>query len=96
MVSKCGSGSIDRIFWRNWLFLTSGPNRLLGGSSLVELLRESASVGQSTLTHFYSLHTFVLPLLNAVFMLMHFPMIRKQCIAFISHFMSHSKQRVSV
>ncbi|KAH0989791.1 hypothetical protein GBA52_001274 [Prunus armeniaca] len=45
------------------------------GSPLVELLRGSASVGQSTLTRFYSLHTFVLPLLTAVFMLMHFPMI---------------------
>ncbi|KAK8336425.1 hypothetical protein V6Z12_A09G120200 [Gossypium hirsutum] len=33
------------------------------GSPLVELLRGSASVGQSTLTRFYSLHTFVLPLL---------------------------------
>ncbi|MFS7920379.1 putative cytochrome b/b6, di-hem cytochrome, transmembrane, cytochrome b6, PetB [Helianthus anomalus] len=43
---------------------------------LVELLRGSASVGQSTLTRYYSLHTFVLPLLTAVFMLMHFPMIR--------------------
>ncbi|GJU26587.1 cytochrome b6 [Tanacetum coccineum] len=48
------------------------------GAPLVELLRGSASVGQSTLTRFYSLHTFVLPLLTAVFMLMHFPMIRKQ------------------
>ncbi|QCD85897.1 cytochrome b6 [Vigna unguiculata] len=46
------------------------------GSSLVELLRGSSSVGQSTLTRFYSLHTFVLPLLTAVFMLMHFSMIR--------------------
>ncbi|KAG5568929.1 hypothetical protein H5410_064052 [Solanum commersonii] len=51
------------------------------GSPLVELLRGSASVGQSTLTHFYSLHIFVLPLLTAVFMLMHFPMIRKQGIS---------------
>ncbi|TYH83713.1 hypothetical protein ES332_D02G149600v1 [Gossypium tomentosum] len=48
------------------------------GSPLVELLRGSASVGQSTLTRFYSLYTFVLPLLTAVFMLMHFLMIRKQ------------------
>ncbi|KAJ0773671.1 putative cytochrome b/b6, di-heme cytochrome, transmembrane, cytochrome b6, PetB [Helianthus annuus] len=46
------------------------------GSPLVKLLRGSASVGQSTLTRFYSLHTFVLPLLTAVFMLMHFPMVR--------------------
>ena len=51
------------------------------GSPLVELWRGSASVGQSTLTRFYSLHTFVLPLLTAVFMLMHFPMIRKQGIS---------------
>ncbi|KAJ0626651.1 Cytochrome b6 [Helianthus annuus] len=51
------------------------------GSPLVELLRGSASVGQPTLTRFYSLHTFVLPLLTAVFMLMHFPMIRKQGIS---------------
>ncbi|KAL2903734.1 Cytochrome b6, partial [Bienertia sinuspersici] len=48
------------------------------GLPLVELLRGSASVGQSTLTRFYSLHTFVLPLLTAVFMLMHFLMILKQ------------------
>ncbi|KAL0560770.1 hypothetical protein IC582_001183 [Cucumis melo] len=43
------------------------------GSHVVELLRMSASVGQSTLSRFYSLHTFVLPLLTVVFMLMHFP-----------------------
>ena len=48
------------------------------GSSLVELLRGSVSVGQSTLTHFYSLHTFVLSLLTAIFMLMYFPIILKQ------------------
>uniref|UniRef100_UPI0030E06E9B cytochrome b6 n=1 Tax=Pteris cretica TaxID=49539 RepID=UPI0030E06E9B len=51
------------------------------GPSLVESLRGSVSVGQSTLTRFYSLHTFVLPLLTAVFMPMHFLMIRKQGIS---------------
>ncbi|KAA3469426.1 cytochrome b6 [Gossypium australe] len=51
------------------------------GSPLVKLLRESASVGQSILTRFYSLHTFVLPLLTVVFMLMHFLMIHKQGIS---------------
>ncbi len=51
------------------------------GSTLVELLRGGVGVGQSTLTRFYSLHTFVLPLLTAVFMLMHFLMIRKQGIS---------------
>ena len=51
------------------------------GSFVVELLRGSVGVGQPTLTRFYSLHTFVLPLLAATFMLMHFLMIRKQGIS---------------
>lgn len=51
------------------------------GPGLVELLRGGVGVGQATLTRFYSLHTFVLPLLTAVFMLMHFLMIRKQGIS---------------
>nr|YP_010444836.1 cytochrome b6 [Schizaea dichotoma]UTJ90299.1 cytochrome b6 [Schizaea dichotoma] len=51
------------------------------GSSLVESLRGSVGVGQATLTRFYSLHTFVLPLLTAVFMPMHFLTIRKQGIS---------------
>ncbi len=51
------------------------------GSTIVELLRGSESVGQATLTRFYSLHTFVLPWLIAVFMLAHFLMIRKQGIS---------------
>ena len=51
------------------------------GSSLVELLRGGTSVGQGTLTRFYSLHTFVLPLITAVLMLAHFLMIRKQGIS---------------
>lgn len=48
------------------------------GSPLVESSRGSVSVGQSTLTRFYSLHTPVLPLPTAVFMPMHSPIIRKQ------------------
>jgi cytochrome b6 len=51
------------------------------GSFIVQLLRGGVSVGQPTLTRFYSLHTFVLPLLTASFMLMHFLMIRKQGIS---------------
>jgi cytochrome b6 len=42
------------------------------GSTIVELLRGGTSVGQGTLTRFYSLHTFVLPLITAVLMLAHF------------------------
>ncbi|XP_075497961.1 uncharacterized protein LOC142535775 [Primulina tabacum] len=66
------------------------------GSPLVELLRGSASVGQSTLTRFYSLHTFVLPLLTVVFMLMHFLMIRKQGISgpliYVCHIGIHNQK----
>jgi len=51
------------------------------GDFMVELLRGGESVGQSTLTRFYSLHTFVFPWSLAVFMLMHFLMIRKQGIS---------------
>jgi cytochrome b6 len=51
------------------------------GSLLVELLRGSVSVGQTTLTRFYSAHTFVLPVAAAVLMLTHFLMIRKQGIS---------------
>jgi cytochrome b6 len=51
------------------------------GSKLVELLRGGTAVGQGTLTRFYSLHTFVLPLITAVLMLAHFLMIRKQGIS---------------
>nr|YP_010338708.1 cytochrome b6 [Glaucosphaera vacuolata]UNJ18658.1 cytochrome b6 [Glaucosphaera vacuolata] len=51
------------------------------GSNIVELLRGGVSVSQGTLTRFYSLHTFVLPLLTAIVMLMHFLMIRKQGIS---------------
>jgi cytochrome b6 len=42
------------------------------GDQLVTLMRGSESVGQATLTRFYSLHTFVLPWSIAVFMLLHF------------------------
>jgi cytochrome b6 len=51
------------------------------GSILVVVLRGSLRVGQSTLTRFYSLHTFVLPLLTTVLILIHFLIIRKQGIS---------------
>ncbi|KAL4364648.1 hypothetical protein AHAS_Ahas07G0027100 [Arachis hypogaea] len=61
----------DQIGYWAVKIVTGVPEAIPGiGSSVVELLRGSASVGQSTLTRFYSLHTFVLPLLTAVFMLM--------------------------
>jgi cytochrome b6 len=51
------------------------------GVAMADLLRGGSSVGQATLTRYYSLHTFVLPWLIAVFMLLHFIMIRKQGIS---------------
>jgi cytochrome b6 len=51
------------------------------GSTLVLLLRGGQGVGQATLTRFYSLHTFVFPLVILVVMLLHFTMIRKQGIS---------------
>ena len=51
------------------------------GGLIVQVLRGGVSVGQSTLTRFYSAHTFVLPLAAAVLMLTHFLMIRKQGIS---------------
>ena len=51
------------------------------GPPLVLVLRGGESVGQSTLTRFYSAHTFVLPVAAAVLILTHFLMIRKQGIS---------------
>ena len=51
------------------------------GELLVKVLRGGVSVGQTTLTRFYSAHTFVLPVVAAVLMLTHFVMIRKQGIS---------------
>ncbi len=62
--------------------VTSVPEAIpIIGSPSVKLLRGSVGVGESTLTCFHSLHTFILPFLIAIFMLMHFPMICKQGIS---------------
>ena len=51
------------------------------GTPLLFLLRGGVSVGQLTLTRFYSAHTFLLPVATAALMLTHFLMIRKQGIS---------------
>ncbi|CAN6458727.1 unnamed protein product [Victoria cruziana] len=72
----------DQIGYWAVKIITGVPEAIpIMGSPLVELLCGSASVGQSTLTCFYSLRTFVLPLLTVIFMLMHFSMICKQGIS---------------
>ena len=56
-------------------------NNAIVGGLLVQVLRGGVSVGQSTLTRFYSAHTVVLPVVAVVLMLTHFVMIRKQGIS---------------
>ena len=51
------------------------------GSLFVKVFRGGYSVGQSTLTRLYSLHTFVLPVVTLVLILIHFSMLRKQGIS---------------
>lgn len=75
--------SLFRTLGSNWLLVSQNCNKHIRSYfynkvALVELLCGSASVGQFTLTHFHSLHTFVLSLLTTISMLMHFLMICKQ------------------
>ena len=51
------------------------------GPIFVIIFRGSIRIGQSTLTRFYSLHTFVLPVITIIFILIHFIIIRKQGIS---------------
>ena len=51
------------------------------GTTVLYLLRGGVSVGQSTLTRFYSAHTFILPLAAVVLMLTHFIKIHNQSIS---------------
>jgi len=51
------------------------------GSTLVLFVRGGFSVSQSSLTRFYSIHTFVLPLVTLIAVIIHFSMLRKQGIS---------------
>lgn len=51
------------------------------GKISVFLFRGGFSVNQSTLTRFYSIHTFLLPLVNLILVIIHFAIIRKQGIS---------------
>ena len=51
------------------------------GKISVVLIRGGFSVNQSTLTRLYSIHTFVLPLLTLILVIIHFSMLRKQGIS---------------
>jgi cytochrome b6 len=76
----------DQIAYWACKIVTSTPEALddlipAVGKTLVLALRGGFSVGQSTLTRFYSVHTFVLPLLTLVMVVVHFSMLRKQGIS---------------
>lgn len=51
------------------------------GGVLVLSLRAGFSVGQSTLTRLYSIHTFILPVVTLALLLIHFILLRKQGIS---------------
>ena len=51
------------------------------GKISVLTLRGNFSVNQSTLTRLYSIHTFVLPLVTLILVIIHFSMLRKQGIS---------------
>jgi cytochrome b6 len=76
----------DQIAYWACKIVTSTPEALDDlipgiGKILLLALRGSFSVGQSTLTRFYSVHTFVLPLLTLVLLIIHFSILRKQGIS---------------
>jgi cytochrome b6 len=72
----------DQVGYWACKIVTGVPDAIpIVGDLLVQVLRGGVSVGQSTLTRFYSAHTFVLPVVAAVLMLTHFVMIRKQGIS---------------
>ena len=51
------------------------------GKISVLTLRGGFSVNQSTLTRLYSIHTFVLPLVTLILVILHFAILRKQGIS---------------
>jgi cytochrome b6 len=72
----------DQVGYWACKIVTGVPDAIpIVGGLVVQLLRGGVSVGQSTLTRFYSAHTFVLPVVASVLMLTHFVMIRKQGIS---------------
>jgi len=76
----------DQLAYWACKIVTSTPESLdsiLPGAGKVALLalRGGSSVGQLTLSRFYSVHTFVLPVLTLVLELIHFSLLRKQGIS---------------
>ena len=72
----------DQIAFWACKIVTGVPDTLpLLGKYIIHLLRGGTSVGQETLTRFFSGHTFVLPISALTVLLTHFSLIRKQGIS---------------
>ena len=76
----------DQVGYWACKILTSVPealDKIMAGIGQISvlILRGGFSVNQSTLTRLYSIHTFVLPLLTLILVIIHFSMLRKQGIS---------------
>jgi quinol-cytochrome oxidoreductase complex cytochrome b subunit len=71
----------QKAYWATNVGLNIVATVPLAGPVIAGFLRGGAELGALTLVRFYALHVFILPLLLAVGLLLHFAMIRKQGIA---------------
>jgi menaquinol-cytochrome c reductase cytochrome b subunit len=71
----------QKAYWATSVGLNIVETIPVAGSTAANFLRGGESLGALTLLRFYALHVFILPLLIAVGLLIHFAMIRKQGIA---------------
>lgn len=72
----------DQVGYWACKIVTGVPEAIPGvGTLLVLLLRGDVNLGQTTLTRFYTIHTFVLPFVGLLVLLFHFIMIRGQGIS---------------
>lgn len=71
----------QKAYWATSVGLNIVETIPIAGSTVASFLRGGESLGALTLLRFYALHVFILPLLIAVGLLVHFAMIRKQGIA---------------
>ena len=76
----------DQVGYWACKILTSTPealDKIMAGQGKISVvrLRGGFSVNQSTLTRLYSIHTFVLPLVTLILVIIHFSILRKQGIS---------------
>jgi quinol-cytochrome oxidoreductase complex cytochrome b subunit len=71
----------QKAYWATNVGLNIAGTVPFVGPAIANFLRGGPELGALTLIRFYALHVFILPLLLAVGLLLHFAMIRKQGIA---------------